>query len=139
MPTLITRDYAVSRKRSYQLSTTYYASLIGSLHSDPARDDAAMLMKRDGKLSYLRAYMTLSGGNGTGSVTLLQKLALTGTWTTPGLSVEIPSSGTDQLLVDDESEVEFSAGDKLCWEIVSNASFGQGMALRYIVVRVEDQ
>lgn len=136
MPPLITRDYVVSLKRGYDAGT-HYASIIGSLNSDPSIDDAAMLMKRDGKLSKLRVYIT-GGGNpaATASVTLHKKPS-GGSWSATSLSIS-NSGGSTGLFEDNTHEVTFAAGDLLCWEIVSTTGI-VSFALRFIAARVEDQ
>lgn len=139
MPTLITRDYAVSRKQGYSTGT-FYASIIGSLASQPAKDDAAMLQKRAGKLSKLRVYITFGGDpNEQASVTLLKKPSGED-WETTDLSIN-NTSGSTGLFEDNNANhaVNFSSGDLLCWEIVATGTALYECGLRYIVARVEDQ
>ena len=138
MPTLITRDYVVSKKRGFSAGT-FYVSIIGSLEGESnTQDDPAMLMKRSGKLSKLRVYIT-DGGNpsATASVTLHKKPS-GGAWGATSLTIS-NSGGSIGLFEDNTHEVTFASGDLLCWEIVSTTTFTNGFALRFIATRVEDQ
>jgi len=140
MSTLITRDYAVSSKRSWSPSGTYYVSIIGSLESNPARDDAAMKMVQAGKFSNLRVRVDSSGTLGqTSSVTLLKRDATSANWQATDLTVSWVGAGNNnhKTFENTDDEVEFSAGDLFCWEIVAQAT---GLfSLRHVLVRVQDQ
>lgn len=137
MPTFITRDYAVSQKRSYGTASPYWASIIGSLNGTPARDDAAMLQKHPGQLSKLRVSVEKSGNAGSATVTLWKKEPGED-WTDTDLAVTIPA--TQPGLYENISDVvTFSQGDLFCWEICSNTSGALPLSLRSIIVQVADQ
>jgi len=137
MPTLITRDYVVSQKRSYGTSSPYHASIIGSLNGDPDRDDAAMLMKHAGRLSKLRVQVAISGASGNATVTLCKKES-GGSWATTNLSVTIPND-VPGLYEDNDHSVDFSAEALLCWEIYSNTGTGDWFSIRSIAAQISDQ
>lgn len=140
MTTLMTRDYVVSDKRTYTpLASglgTYYASLIGSLCSDPTPGDAGILQKRAGRLSKLRVYV-LTGGDPNRddpSITLM-KQEPSQVWAATALSKTI-TAGTFGLFENNTDSVTFAAGDSLCWRIQSNASANNVFGLRFIAVMV---
>jgi len=109
MSTLITRDYAVSSKRSWATTDTYYASLIGSLESNPARDDAAMKMVQAGKLSQLRVRVIASGATGqTSSITLLKRDATSANWQSTALTVSWVGSSNNNNKTFEDSQHENS-------------------------------
>ena len=142
MPTLNAPDYSVSSKRTYASSGTYYASLQGTLQTDPAREDAAIRQVRAGKLSDLRVAVIESGPTGiNSSVTLLRRSAQG--WQETNLSVTITGGPSYDHQVFQDSipndAVTFEIGDDLCWKIEANRDAIRWLSLRSICVRAEDQ
>jgi hypothetical protein len=141
MPTFITRDYVVSKKRSYGSlppDEYYYASIIGSLNSEPAQESAAMLQKHAGQLSKLRVQVVLSGDSGNASITLCKQES-GGNWEATALSVSISDQDPPGLYEDNTHTVTFGAEARLCWRIDSNTGGGGSFTIRSIAAQVSDQ